>query len=104
MPRTGNCASCSVQAASKAALISLAKTMSAELLPRGVRINMVSHGPVTTPLYGKIGFDAATLETVATQIQNQIPLGLFFKRKRPQHLAVAESGFMVGAGSSPTAA
>ena len=45
----------SVYAASKAALISLAKTLSAELLPQGVRVNVVSPGPVSTPLYGKLG-------------------------------------------------
>src|SRR5262249_19153006 len=47
----------SIYAASKAALISLARNLSAELLPRGVRVNVVSPGPVTTPLYGKLGLD-----------------------------------------------
>ena len=93
--------SSSVYAASKAALISLAKTLSAELLPRGVRVNVVSPGPVTTPLYGKLGFDAATLETVAAQIQNQIPLGRFGTPEEIAstvlHLASSESGFIVGA-------
>jgi len=90
----------SVYAASKAALISLAKTLSAELLPRGVRVNVVSPGPVTTPLYGKLGFDAATLETVAAQIQNQVPLGRFGKPEEIAstvlHLSSPESGFIVG--------
>jgi NAD(P)-dependent dehydrogenase (short-subunit alcohol dehydrogenase family) len=88
----------SVYAASKAALISLAKTLSAELLPRGVRVNVVSPGPVTTPLYGKLGFDAAMLETVAAQ--NQIPLGRFGKPEEIAstvlHLSLPESGFIVG--------
>lgn len=90
----------SVYAASKAALISLAKTLSAELLPRGVRVNVVSPGPVATPLYGKLGLDAAALDATAAQIQNQIPLGRF---GRPEeiaatvlHLAAAESAFIVG--------
>jgi NAD(P)-dependent dehydrogenase (short-subunit alcohol dehydrogenase family) len=90
----------SVYAASKAALISLAKTLSAELLPRGVRVNVVSPGPVSTPLYGKLGMDAATLEATAAQIQSQIPLGRF---GTPQelastvlHLAAPESAFIVG--------
>ena len=91
----------SVYAASKAALISLAKTLSAELLPLGVRVNVVSPGPVTTPLYGKLGFDAATLETVAAQIQNQVPLGRFGKPEEIAstvlHLSAPESGFIVGA-------
>ena len=90
----------SVYAASKAALISLAKTLSAELLPRGVRVNVISPGPVTTPLYGKLGFDAATLETVAAQIQNQVPLGRFGKPEEIAstvlHLSSPESGFIVG--------
>lgn len=90
----------SVYAASKAALISLAKTLSAELLPRGVRVNVVSPGPVSTPLYGKLGMDAATLEATAAQIQSQIPLGRF---GTPQelastvlHFAAPESAFIVG--------
>jgi NAD(P)-dependent dehydrogenase (short-subunit alcohol dehydrogenase family) len=90
----------SVYAASKAALISLAKTLSAELLPLGVRVNVVSPGPVTTPLYGKLGFDAATLETVTAQIQNQVPLGRFGKPEEIAatvlHLSAPESGFIVG--------
>lgn len=90
----------SVYAASKAALISLAKNLSAELLPRGVRVNVVSPGPVTTPLYGKLGLDAATLETTAAQIQSQVPLGRFGTpaeiASTVLHLAAPESAFIVG--------
>lgn len=92
--------SSSVYAASKAAVISLAKTLSAELLPSGIRVNVVSPGPVTTPLYGKLGMDSATLEATAAQIQAQVPLGRF---GTPQeiastvlHLAAPESAFIVG--------
>lgn len=90
----------SVYAASKAALISLAKTLSAELLPRGVRVNVVSPGPISTPLYGKLGMDKAALEATAASIQAQIPVGRF---GTPQelastvlHLAAPESAFIVG--------
>jgi NAD(P)-dependent dehydrogenase (short-subunit alcohol dehydrogenase family) len=90
----------SVYAASKAALISLAKTLSAELLPRGVRVNVVSPGPVTTPLYGKLGLDASTLESVAAGIQSQIPLGRFGTSQEIAatvlHLAASESAYIVG--------
>jgi NAD(P)-dependent dehydrogenase (short-subunit alcohol dehydrogenase family) len=51
----------SVYAASKAALISFAKTLSLELLAQGVRVNVVSPGPVTTPLYGRLGMSDAQL-------------------------------------------
>lgn len=88
--------SSSVYAASKAALVSFAKTLSAELLPRGVRVNVVSPGPVTTPLHGKIGMDEATKEALA----GQIPLGRFGTAAELAstvlHLSAAESAFIVG--------
>jgi len=89
-----------VYAASKAALISLARTLSAELLPRGVRVNVVSPGPVTTPLYGKLGLEADALDATAAQIQSQIPLGRFGTPEEIAatvlHLASPESAFIVG--------
>jgi NAD(P)-dependent dehydrogenase (short-subunit alcohol dehydrogenase family) len=90
----------SIYAASKAALISFAKTLSAELVPRGVRVNVVSPGPVTTPIYGKLGLDAEALEATAAQIQSQIPLGRFGAPHEIAatvlHLAARESAFIVG--------
>ncbi len=90
----------SVYAASKAAVISLAKTLSAELLPRGARVNVVSPGPVTTPLYGKLGMDSATLQATAAQIVSSVPLGRFGTPEEVAstvlHLAAPESAFIVG--------
>ncbi len=40
----------SVYSASKAALRSFARTLAAELLPRGIRVNAVSPGPIATPI------------------------------------------------------
>lgn len=92
--------SSSVYAASKAAVISLAKTLSAELLPLGVRVNVVSPGPVETPIYAKLGLDQATLEATAAQIQSQIPLGRFGKpaeiASTVLHLSAPEAAFIVG--------
>jgi NAD(P)-dependent dehydrogenase (short-subunit alcohol dehydrogenase family) len=89
-----------VYAASKAAVISLAKTLSAELLPRGARVNVVSPGPVRTPIYGKLGLDAAALEATAAQIQAQIPLGRFGTPEEVAatvlHLSAPESAYIVG--------
>jgi NAD(P)-dependent dehydrogenase (short-subunit alcohol dehydrogenase family) len=90
----------SVYAASKAALISLAKTLSAELLPRGIRVNVISPGPIATPIYNKLGLDPATLEATAAQIQAQIPLGRFGTVEELAstvlHLSAPESAFVVG--------
>lgn len=90
----------SVYAASKAALISLAKTLSGELIGSGIRVNVVSPGPVTTPLYGKLGLDADTLAATAAQIQGQVPLGRFGQPEEIAstvlHLSAPESAFIVG--------
>lgn len=87
-------------AASKAALISLAKTLSAELLSRGIRVNVISPGPIETPLYGRLGIPADQAPQVASSIQAQIPLKRFGK---PEEIASAvlylsspESAFIVG--------
>ncbi|MGZ8291582.1 MAG: SDR family oxidoreductase [Telluria sp.] len=92
--------SSSVYAATKAALISFARTLSSELLPLGVRVNVVSPGPVATPLYGRLGMEAAQLDQMAKSIQDQIPLKRF---GTPEELASAvlylsspESAFVVG--------
>jgi len=90
----------SVYAASKAALISLAKTLSSELLSKGVRVNVISPGPVTTPIYGRLGLPAEQLSEVATSIQAQIPLKRFGTPEEIAsavlYLASPESAFIVG--------
>ncbi len=90
----------SIYAASKAAVISMAKTLSAELLPRGARVNVVSPGPISTPIFSKLGLDAATLEATAASIQSQIPLGRFGTTEELAstvlHLSAPESAFIVG--------
>jgi NAD(P)-dependent dehydrogenase (short-subunit alcohol dehydrogenase family) len=90
----------SVYAASKAALISFAKTLSAELIERGVRVNVVSPGPVATPLYGRLGIPAEQMGDMAAGIQAQIPLKRF---GTPDEIAGAilylsspEAAFIVG--------
>ena len=92
--------SSSVYAASKAALISFAKTLSSELLPLGVRVNVVSPGPVSTPLYGRLGMGAAQLDEMAKSIQEQIPLKRFGTSEELAStvlfMSSADSAFIVG--------
>jgi NAD(P)-dependent dehydrogenase (short-subunit alcohol dehydrogenase family) len=45
----------SLYSATKAAVISLGKTLAVELAPRGVRVNVISPGPIDTPIFNKIG-------------------------------------------------
>lgn len=72
-------AGASVYAASKAALLSLAKNLSAELLPRKIRVNAVSPGPVVTPLHSstKLGITEEQLTQMGDGITSQIPIGRF---------------------------
>jgi len=48
----------SIYSATKAAVVSLGKSLAVELAPRGVRINTLSPGPIATPIYNKLGFPA----------------------------------------------
>lgn len=90
----------SVYAASKAALLSLVRTLSGELISRGVRVNAISPGPTSTPLYSKLGFSADQLKSVAASIQGQVPAGRFADpaeiAKSVVFLASDESPFIVG--------
>jgi len=90
----------SVYGATKAAVLSLARTLAGELISRGIRVNAVSPGPISTPLYSKLGFSEADLKTVAASIQGQIPIGHFGKPSDIANavvfLASDESAFTVG--------
>jgi len=90
----------SVYAASKAGLLSLARTLSVELLPRGIRVNGLSPGPVETPALSKLGLDDAALKALQSDIAKLVPLG---RLGRPDELAKAalylasdESSYTVG--------
>ncbi len=67
----------SVYAASKAALRSLARTLSAELLGRGIRVNAVSPGPIETPLFGRLGLPKEQVEEFGEQMREQNPMKRF---------------------------
>lgn len=90
----------SVYAASKAALQSLIRTLSGELIGRGIRLNAVSPGPIATPLYGKLGFAEQDLKNVADSIKGLVPAGRFGEAseiaKAVVFLASDEAAYMVG--------
>jgi NAD(P)-dependent dehydrogenase (short-subunit alcohol dehydrogenase family) len=90
----------SIYAATKAGLISLARTLSGELIQRGIRVNAVSPGPVSTPIYGKLGLSEDDLKAMTATIQGQIPAGRFGNpseiAKAVVYLASDESAFTVG--------
>jgi len=67
----------SVYAATKAAVRSLARTFAAELVSRGIRVNVVSPGPITTPIFGKTGLPKEALDEFAKQIKEDVPMKRF---------------------------
>ena len=87
----------SVYALTKAASLSFAKTLSGELIGRGIRVNAVSPGPVATPLYGKLGMSAADTDAMAAA---KIPAGRFGTpgeiARAVVFLASDESAYTVG--------
>jgi len=90
----------SILSASKAAVRSLALTLGAELAPRGIRVNAISPGPISTPFHGKLGLSDADLSAVAASIEAQVPLGRFGEANEIAaavvFLASDDSSFMTG--------
>lgn len=91
----------SVYAASKAAVRSLARTLSADLVDRGIRVNVISPGPVTTPIFGRLGLSPEARDEFFARVQQNVPLKRFGE---PREIALAavflasdESTFFVGA-------
>jgi NAD(P)-dependent dehydrogenase (short-subunit alcohol dehydrogenase family) len=85
----------SVYAATKAAMISLIKTLSGELIPLGIRVNAVSAGPIMTPVH------AGRSEEERAAFIKQIPVGRFGQPSEIANavvfLASDEAAFTVGA-------
>jgi len=67
----------SILSATKAAVRSLARTLAAELAPRGIRVNAVSPGPMSTPFHGKLGLSQNELKGAAEGIEARVPLHRF---------------------------
>ena len=90
----------SVYSATKAAVRSLARSLSADLIERGIRVNVVSPGPIETPIFEKMGMDQQQQDAFGAQIVEMVPA----KRMGQAHeiasavtfLASADSSYVVG--------
>ena len=91
----------SVLSATKAAVRSLARSLAAELAPRGIRVNAVSPGPISTPFHGKLGLSDADLDGAAAEVEAKVPLHRFGEAdeiaKAALFLASADASFITGA-------
>ncbi|WP_423193609.1 SDR family NAD(P)-dependent oxidoreductase [Cupriavidus sp. H18C2] len=64
-----------VYAGSKAAIEAFAQSWALEFKARGIRVNVISPGPVDTPILGKLGVAAADRPAFEAAVAGAIPLG-----------------------------
>lgn len=90
----------SVYGACKAALRSLVASLALELIPRQIRINAVSPGPIATPMFDRFGLPAEASQAIKAQIEAKSPIGRFGSpdelAKVNLFLASDDSSYIVG--------
>jgi NAD(P)-dependent dehydrogenase (short-subunit alcohol dehydrogenase family) len=89
-----------VYAGTKAALRAFARNWALDLKDRGIRVNMLSPGPVKTPIVTKMGLSEAQSALLDEAVAKQIPMGRW---GQPEELAKAalflasdDSSFVTG--------
>jgi NAD(P)-dependent dehydrogenase (short-subunit alcohol dehydrogenase family) len=92
----------SVYSASKAAVRNLARSWTLDLKERGIRVNVVSPGPIRTPgLVELAGNDAAQQQGLLDYMASQVPIGRVGEvdeiAKAVTFLASDDSSFIAGA-------
>jgi NAD(P)-dependent dehydrogenase (short-subunit alcohol dehydrogenase family) len=94
-------ANSSVYGATKAAVAHFARSISQELAPRGIRLNLVKPGPIETPIFGRMGLSADATQEMSGQILSGIPLKRFGSpdeiAQAVLFLASEDAGFIHGA-------
>ena len=90
----------SVYSASKAAVRSFARTLTAELADRGIRVNVVSPGPVPTKFMSRHGIPQDNIDEMLRFLVSQVPLKRAGKPEEVASavlfLATAESSYVAG--------
>jgi NAD(P)-dependent dehydrogenase (short-subunit alcohol dehydrogenase family) len=97
---TGTMAGNSAYGASKAALVSLGKTLAVELASKKIRVNSLSPGAISTPIYTKLGMDEEQLGAFAAGFIPKIPMARFGEAseiaKAAAFLASSEASYVTG--------
>ena len=87
--------------ATKAAVRSLARCFSADLLARKIRVNALSPGPIDTPVFGTVTSSAEEAKAMAAAMGNFTPVKRLGSADEiacaALYLATDESAFMLGA-------
>ena len=86
--------------ASKGAVLALGKTLAIELASRKIRVNSISPGPISTPIYNKMGMTEDVLKEFAAAVQAKVPLKRFGESRDVAQVALFlasdDSSFMTG--------
>jgi len=90
----------SVYSATKAAVRSLARSLTNDLRSRNIRVNSLSPGPTETPMAGKLGVPDDKAALFAASMAPQIPVGRMGRAEEVANaalfLASDESSFITG--------
>lgn len=93
-------AATSVYSGTKAALRSMARTLSVDLIERGIRVNVISPGPIETPAFAKLGVPPEQVPAMKEGFRQMVPLKRFGTvgevAKAALFLASEDSSFIVG--------
>lgn len=90
----------SVYSATKAAVRSFARTWTSDLKDRGIRVNVVSPGPIQTPGFDGLAPDEKTRSEMKAQFASTVPLGRMGEAseiaKAVAFLASTDASFVAG--------
>ncbi len=91
----------SIYSATKAAVRSFGRTMAAELAPKKIRVNVISPGPVATPIYSKLGMADDATRQFEESMSQLVGLKRFAQPEEiattALFLASQDGSYMVGA-------